>query len=73
MTVESESNNINFMERWKEMKAINSLRDLKIQNSPFNSEIPNLEEDTDNYSQPYLYYFYAAQTVAERMLPLLTI
>ena len=55
------------------MKAINSLRDLKIQNSPFNSEIPNLEEDTDNYSQPYLYYFYAAQTVAERMLPLLTI
>ena len=50
MTVESESDNINFMERWKEMKAIDSLRDLKIQNSPFNLEIPNLEEDTDNYS-----------------------
>lgn len=34
----------------KKIKAIDSLRASKIQNPPFNSEIPNVEEDVDNYN-----------------------
>ena len=34
----------------KMMKAIDSLRTSKIQNLPFNSEIPNVGENADNYS-----------------------
>ena len=32
------------------MKAIDSLRTSKIQNLPFNSEIPNVGENADNCS-----------------------
>ena len=34
----------------KNIKVIDSLRASKIQNLPFNSEIPNVEEDADNYN-----------------------
>ena len=34
----------------KNIKAIDSLRGSKIQNSPFNPEIPNVEKDAGNYS-----------------------
>ena len=33
----------------KNIKVIDFLCDSKIQNSPFNSGIPNVEEDADNY------------------------
>ena len=40
-TVESENNNI---------KKVDSLRASKIQNSPCSSDIPNTDEDADNYN-----------------------
>ena len=59
----------------KKIKAIDSLRASKIQNSPFNSEILNVEEDVDTLGYLLILSnnFYAAQAVAQRMLPLLTI
>lgn len=37
-----------FYEDKKKIKTINFLRTLKIQNSPFNSDIPNVQENVDN-------------------------
>lgn len=39
-----------FYEDKKKIKTINFLRALKIQNSPFNSDIPNVQENVDNYN-----------------------
>ena len=62
------------------IEAIDSLRASKTLNSPFNSKIPNVEEDADNYNiiinfglfVSFIKQFYAAQTMAQVMLSLLT-